>query len=203
MKQKVLAVGAHPDDIEIGCGGTMKKHILDGDTVHYVIATNGEKGGNSIHRVEEAKKAASIMGVESVYFLGLPDGYVSHDCTTVTLLDRLISEFSPTIVYVHSLRDYHQDHSTIARATLSASRNMHNSIFFYEAPSTTHEFIPIAFKDISNTFESKIDCISQFCSQEKKSYVERQAVINLAQFRGKMISTEYAEAFEVVRLIDW
>ena len=199
----ILAVGAHPDDIEIGCGGTIKKHILNGDDVYYVIASNGEVGGNKEERIAEARKAGRLMGVKDIDFLTLPDSFVLHDGKTVQLLDRIMKKRAPSIVYVHSLKDYHQDHSNIAKSTLSASRYMKNSILCYEAPSTTLEFIPIAFNNISETFNSKIECINQFVSQEKKDYVEREAIVNLAKFRGKIINVEYAEAFEVVRLIEW
>jgi len=181
MKKKViLAIGAHPDDIEIGCGGTIKKHVLKGDDVYYVIATNGEKGGDGDERVSEAKKAAQLMGVKGIDFLNIKDTFVTHDGYVVHLLDM-----------------------NIAKSSLSASRNMKNSIFYYEAPSTTLEFTPIAFSGITETFESKMECINQFVSQEKKDYVERQAIVDLSKFRGKMINVEYAEAFEVVRLIEW
>jgi len=206
MEQKsksIIAIGAHPDDIEIGCGGTIRKHVLQGHDVFYIIATNGELGGNNEERNNEAKKAAELMELKNIYFLNLPDTFVSHDGKTVQMLDKIIKEISPSIVYVHSLKDYHQDHSNLAKATLSASRTMKHSILCYEAPSTTLEFIPIAFSDISKTFEFKVKCIHQFVSQEQKNYVEAQAMVNLAKFRGKTINVEYAEAFEVVRLIEW
>jgi len=199
----ILAIGAHPDDIEIGCGGTIKKHVLTGDDVYFIIATSGEKGGNKEERIAEAKKSATLMGIKDIYFLSIPDTYISHNGQTVQLIDNIIKKISPNIIYVHSLKDYHQDHSNIAKSTLSSSRNMKNSIMCYEAPSTTLEFTPNAFKNISATFESKMECINQFVSQEKKDYVERQAIVNLAKFRGKIINVEYAEAFEVLRLIEW
>ena len=202
-KKIVLAIGAHPDDIEIGCGGTVKRHILRGNEVYYVIATNGEMGGEKEKRIAESKKAAKLMGVKKIYFLNIPDTFIRHDGNTVNLLDEIIKKVAPSIIYVHSLNDFHQDHSNIAKSTLSASRTMKNSILCYEAPSTTLEFMPSAFSDISKTFESKVECINQFVSQEKKDYVERQAIVNLAMFRGKVINVEYAEVFEVVRLIGW
>lgn len=203
QNRSILAIGAHPDDIEIGCGGTIKKHLINGDHVSYIIATNGEMGGDDKIRIDEAKRAALLMGVKDIQFLNLQDSFIAHDGNTIKLLDRFIDKLSPSIVYVHSLKDFHQDHSNIAKSILSASRNMKNSIFCYEAPSTSLEFIPNAFIDISETFESKIECINQFASQEQKDYVERQAIVNLAKFRGKVINVEYAEAFEVVRLIEW
>lgn len=204
MERKViLAIGAHPDDIEIGCGGTIKKHILKGNDVFYVIATNGEKGGNGEERINEAKKSAAIMGVKDIEFLGLKDTFISHNGTTIDLLDTVITETCPSLVYVHSLKDYHQDHMNIAKSVLSASRKMKNGILCYEAPSTTLEFTPTAFTNIEKTFETKMACINQFTSQAEKDYTEREAIVNLSKFRGKIINAEYAEAFEVVRLIDW
>ncbi len=203
VKRTILAVGAHPDDIEIGCGGTIKKHILKGDDVYYLIATKGEKGGDPKERVEEARKAAHMMGVKMVDFLDLKDTFVSHNGITVSMIDEVVKKYVPSIIYVHSLKDYHQDHRNIALAVLSASRKMENSIMCYEAPSTTLKFVPNAFSDISETFETKVSCVKEFFSQEERNYVEREAIIDLCKFRGKTINVEYAEAFEVVRLLEW
>lgn len=199
----VLAIGAHPDDIEIGCGGTIKNHVERGDKVYYAIATGGEKGGVKSIRVREAERAADIMGVVDIDFMGLKDTFITHSGNTIELLDEIIQNRKPSVVYVHSLKDYHQDHMNIARSILSASRKMKNSIFSYEAPSTTLEFKPTAFSDISKSFETKMECIQAFVSQEKKNYVEREAIVNLSKYRGKIINVEYAEAFEVLRLIEW
>lgn len=199
----ILAVGAHPDDIELGCGGTIIIHMQKGDDIYYVIATNGEKGGGTEERMIEAERAAKLAGVKDIFFLNLSDTFVSHDGNTVRLLDDVIKKTAPSIIYTHSLKDYHQDHSNIAKSILSASRNMKNSILCFETPSTTFEFKPIAFNNISESFDLKMKCINQFVSQEKKDYVEREAIVNLAKFRGKTIDVEYAEAFEVVRLIEW
>jgi LmbE family N-acetylglucosaminyl deacetylase len=203
MKKKILAIGAHPDDIEIGCGGTIRKHVLNGDDVFYAIATNGERGGKAEERIIEAKTAADLMGIKKIYFLDLEDTFVSHDGKTIHLLDNIIQEVQPSLVYVHSLKDHHQDHRNVAKSTLSASRKMKNSILCYEAPSTTLEFIPTAFSNISETFNFKVSCINKFVSQESREYLEREALVNLSKYRGKIIDTEYAEAFEVVRLIEW
>nr|WP_321497935.1 PIG-L deacetylase family protein [uncultured Methanolobus sp.] len=199
----ILAIGAHPDDIEIGCGGTIKKHIENGDSVYYSIATGGEKGGEKEIRIKEAERAADIMGVEGVEFMDLKDTFISHDGNTIAILDRIMQRIRPSIVYVHSLNDFHQDHINIAKSVLSASRKMKNSIFSYEAPSTTLEFKPTAFSDISKYFEIKMECIQVFASQEKRDYTEREAIVNLCKFRGKIVNVEYAEAFEVLRLIEW
>jgi LmbE family N-acetylglucosaminyl deacetylase len=204
MKNKtILAIGAHPDDIEIGCGGTIKNHVERGDEVYYAIATGGEKGGLKNVRVSEAERAAELMGVIDIDFMNLKDTFIVHDGNTIEVLDSIMQKRKPSVVYVHSLKDYHQDHMNIARSVLSASRKMKNSVFSYEAPSTTLEFKPTAFSDVSKSFETKMECIRVFASQEKKDYTEREAIVNLSKFRGKTINVEYAEAFEVLRLIEW
>jgi len=147
--------------------------------------------------------AANLMGVSNVYFLNLPDTMIMHDGITVSLLDEYIEKIEPEIVYVHSPKDYHQDHSNIAKSTLSSSRKMKNSIFLYETPSTTIEFRPVAYSDISDVFEDKLRCIEVYTSQSSKDYMEKEAIVGLAKVRGQTIGVKYAEAFEVARLFKW
>lgn len=196
---KVLAVGAHPDDIELGCCGTLRRHILKGDEVVFVIASLGERGTEAGTRRAEALKSAELLGVKDVHFLNLPDTMIRHDGETVSKLDRFVHA-DIDVVYVHSPRDYHQDHANIAASVLSASRNWGNSIFFYETPTTTIEFRPALYVDITGVFDKKIECIRQYFSQQGKEYMEEQAIFGLAKYRGYSLRVEYAEAFEVGRL---
>jgi len=201
--RNMLAIGAHPDDIELGCGGTLRKHALNNDKVYYIIASLGEKSGDKDRRRRETMAAAKLMDVNDVYFLNLPDTMIMHDGLTVSLLDKYMGKIKPDIIYVHSPKDYHQDHANIAKSALSASRNMRNSIFLYETPSTTIEFRPVAYSDISDTFEYKLKCIEQYVSQDNKDYMEKEAIIGLAKTRGHTMGVEFAEAFEVARLFRW
>ena len=202
-RRNILAIGAHPDDIELGCGGTLRKHILNGDNVYYIIASLGEKSGDKDKRRGETMAAAKLMEVSDVYFLNLPDTMIMHDGITVSLLDKYMGRLKPDIIYVHSPKDYHQDHANIAKSVLSASRTMKNAILLYETPSTTIEFKPVAFRDISDTFEHKLKCIEQFVSQNEKDYMEKEAIIGLAKTRGHTMGVKYAEAFEVARVFRW
>ena len=201
--RRILAIGAHPDDIELGCGGTLRKHVLNNDEVYYIIASLGEKSGDKDKRRAETMAAAELMGVSDNYFLNLPDTMVMHDGVTVGLLDKYMRKIESEIVYVHSPKDYHQDHANIAKSALSASRNMRNAILLYETPSTTIEFRPVAFSDVSDTFEHKLKCIEQYVSQNEKEYMEKEAIIGLAKTRGHTMGVEFAEAFEVARLFRW
>ncbi|WP_440954689.1 PIG-L deacetylase family protein [Methanosarcina sp. Mfa9] len=196
---KILAVGAHPDDIELGCGGVLRKHTLRGDEVTYIIATYGEQSGDKEKRKSEAIMASTLMGVNKIHFLNLPDTMIRHDGHTVSMLDKYIQD-KYSIVYIHSPKDYHQDHVNISKSVLSASRSMKSSIFFYETPSTTIEFKPTLYIDISNVFDEKLKYIRQFTSQKRKEYMEEQAITGLAQYRGYSLGIKYAEAFEVGRL---
>lgn len=199
QKSKILAVGAHPDDIELGCGGALRKHILRGDEVTCIIASLGEKSGDKEKRRFEALASGNLLEVKEINFLNLPDTMINHDGPTVDLIDQYLQD-DIDIIYVHTPNDYHQDHVNVAKCVLSASRKKKNSIFFYETPSSTIEFKPTLFIDITDVFKDKLNIIRQYTSQKGKSYMEEQAVVGLAQYRGYSIGAKYSEAFEVGRL---
>lgn len=203
MSRNILAIGAHPDDVELGCAGTLRKHVLENENVFIIVASLGEMSGDDNERHKEAMKSAKLIGANEIYFLNLEDTNIKHDGTTVSVLDKYMNEIKPEIVYVHSTKDYHQDHEAISKSTLSASRQMKNSVFLYESPSTTIEFKPTAYNDISAVFKCKLACIEQYISQGEKEYMEGQAIIGLANSRGSVIGVEFAEAFEVARLFKW
>lgn len=203
MNRKILAIGAHPDDIELGCGATLRKHIVQKEEVYFIIASYGEKSGEKETRYREALQSASLIGAKDVIFLGLPDTMMKHDGTTVGKLDEYISKIKPDLIYVHSPKDYHQDHAAISLSTLSASRHMKNGVLFYESPSTTIEFRPTAYNDITEYFESKLESIEVFASQNEKNYMEKISIVGLAKSRGSVLGVKYAEAFEIALLFDW
>lgn len=202
-RRRILAIGAHPDDIELGCGGALRKHVLSGEEVYYVIASLGEKSGDKDSRKTETLAAVELMGVSDIHFLNLPDTMIMHNGITVSLFDECMRKIEPDIVYVHSPKDFHQDHANVAKSVLSASRNMRSSIFLYETPSTTIEFRPVAYNDLGDVFEHKLKCIDQYVSQNSKEYMEKEAIIGLAQVRGRTMGVKFAEAFEVAKLYRW
>lgn len=203
MNRKILAIGAHPDDIELGCGATLIKHVNENDDVFLIIASYGEKGGSKDERVKESIESAKLIGAKDICFLDLPDTLMHHDGITVGKVDQCMSKIKPDIVYVHSPKDYHQDHIAIALSTLSASRHMTNAVFFYESPSTTIEFRPTAYNDVTQYFCYKLKSIEIFKSQKERDYMEKISVIGLAKSRGSILGVKYAEAFEVALLFKW
>jgi len=153
----ILAVGAHPDDIEFGCYGTLALHRRKGDKIFGVIITRGELSGDPEKRYKESREAAKLIGMKLV--LGdFPDGKLKLDSCLITFLDKIIEESKISIVYSHTTHDRHQDHRIVAQACISASRNI-NELYSYETPSVIYPFNPQLFIDVTDFFQTKITAI--------------------------------------------
>lgn len=201
----VIAIGAHPDDIEIGCGGTIKKLSLMEINIIFLIATLGEKCERTKGHLAEMKRkrklesirSANFIGVNKIYFLNLPDTEIKHNGNTVSEIERYIKKYSPLHIFIHTIEDKHQDHKNLALSTISACRRIKTNILHYESPSTAQSFTPTIFSDISETIEYKINAIKYFSSQYDKYYVDPEAIKGLAKYRGYISGFKSAEAFEV------
>lgn len=206
----ILAIGAHPDDIEFGCAGTLAKHIENGDKVHLLVFTLGE-GDESTEpgiRREEAITSSKILGVNSIDFcdFSVYDVYaVKHDL--IHAVEKAIRKARPKRVYSQSPHDTHQVHQVVARCCIIATRYT-KEVFLYELPSTTSSFQPTVFVDISDKMEAKLRCLQAHKSQMKKYYMRPNAVKSLAAYRyfqahlanSKKSTTGYAEAFFLQRM---
>ncbi|MEM2507017.1 MAG: PIG-L deacetylase family protein [Nitrososphaeria archaeon] len=197
---KVLAVGAHPDDIELGAGGTIARHVLEGDDVYFLILTYGEQSGEKEERKKEAIESAKVLKVNSVYFCGIPDTKVTDGIETIMAIENLINEIKPQRVYTQCHKDRHQDHRNTALATYSAARRV-PEILAYESPDSYPNFSPQYYVQIADTIKQKILALKKYRSQQNKRYFEVNAIKGLAQFRGYQIGVPYAEAFEVIRVV--
>ncbi|WP_340817871.1 PIG-L family deacetylase [Methanolobus sp. WCC4] len=208
----VLAVGAHPDDVEIGCGGTVAKHISKGDNVVIVIMiepVSFHYSGKSIRSKDEghteSKNAVDIMGAKLIN-LGFKDKNVPYSQETIEALNRIIDEYNIDIIYTHWYHDTHQDHKRTTESVISAGRYVHNILMYepeYPAGRSYLGFRNQYYVDISNEFNVKMDALK--CH---KSQIERygddflKAVEARAIHRGYEIRTKYAECFEVLRMMD-
>lgn len=198
----VLAIGAHPDDIEIGCGGTLAAHARVGDRVMMVVMTAGEMGGASADiRLKEFANAAKVLGVESTLCLGYPDTRIPRDGTPLTKLDDIVRTFKPDRAYVPFIREIHQDHRETAHLALSACRNI-SQILMYEGPSTYADFVVTYFSDIADTLEQKKQAIACHASQGQKEILKLEAIRSLNRFRGYQSRCDYAEGFAIFRFVD-
>lgn len=202
-RQSVLAVGAHPDDIELGCGGALAKHVAAGDRVTMLVVTRGEEGpGDSQERVREQLRAVEVLGVhELLWGQGFGDCRVSlQEFELVHLIEDAIEKSSTTIVHTHTANDSHQDHRVVSRCTLGAARWV-SSIMTYGGPSAIG-FNPTAFVDISDSLDKKIEALMSHVSQaEASEKVSASWVRSSAEHYGFLCRRTFAEGFEPARLV--
>ncbi len=218
MKQKILAIGTHPDDIEIGCGGTLSILNKRGYETTHVVVTSGEEGSletpksQTIRRREsEAKKSAKILNSSQVFFLREPDGLTTFSKETKIKLISLIRKVQPDIVFTHAKSDHFPDHQVVYQLTKSAllaaagpwypdagkSPHQVKEFYGYEVWNPISEY-QVAF-DVSIAMKQKVEALKAHLSQTSAvDYVG--AIQGLAQYRGAMTLTgKYAEVFELYR----
>jgi LmbE family N-acetylglucosaminyl deacetylase len=199
----VLALGAHPDDIEYGCGGTFLKMVRKGVNLYYMILTKGKYGGDEKIRLREQKEASKILGVKQIFWGGYTDTELPNDRQIISGIDKVIEKTKPDEVYVNYIEDIHQDHRTLASCTLAATRYI-KKVFFYE-DFTSSNFEPNIFVDIGDVLEEKQRLIEVFTSQVSKSYPTNldmvESVKATANFRGFQGKVKYAEGFKSFRFL--
>jgi LmbE family N-acetylglucosaminyl deacetylase len=127
---KVLAIGAHPDDLEYGCAGTLIKHSQRGDEVYMMIVTDGAAGGDPKVRSGEQMEAAKIIGAQDVFFGGYADTEFECHRESIMAIENIVRQVEPDTVYTHFGEDTHQDHRHIARAVVPSARSVPNLLFF-------------------------------------------------------------------------
>lgn len=199
--QVILAIGAHPDDLEIACGGTLAKLVDAGHKVHTLVMSQGGVGGNVGTRRDEARNGADFMGVSDVQVCNLPDtNLAEHTNELVAVIEAKINEVRPSLVLTHSENDHHQDHHAVHLATLRAARR-HSSILCFESPSATRRFNPAIFVDIADYLDVKVHAVQQHKDQSGKPYMGADRVRGVAAFRGSQAKKRFAEGFEPVRLL--
>ena len=199
----ILAIGSHPDDIEIGCGGTLIKYAKRGHKVFLLLITKGEKGGDIGLRYREQLKAADIMGAVDVLWAGFKDTeLLDKGNEMIHTVERYIESIKPSFIFINFYDDTHQDHRAVNRAVLSATRYVKN-VLFYEVP-TTNNFTPQVFVDIAESLDEKIKALEAHESQVMKTNIEDLSIVELARssanFRGIQGRVKYAEAFCPLRL---
>jgi LmbE family N-acetylglucosaminyl deacetylase len=200
---KILAIGAHPDDIEAGCSGTLAKYMQNGHDIYLLVMTEGHMGGEGAIRKREQKKAAKILKPRELIWGGYEDTLLSpHMNRMVHDIEVVLNKIIPDFIFVHYEDDTHQDHRSLAKATISATRYVRN-VLFYEGP-TTQNFSPTIFVDIRETLDAKIAMLLAHHSQVQKTNIEGLAITDIvrstAVFRGIQGRVQFAEAFLPLRL---
>ena len=205
--KKVLVLAPHTDDGELGCGGTVARLLQEGKEVFYVAFSSCE---DSIPKVfhkdslkEEVKKATSVLGIDSGHLI-LKDYKVRRfPEKRQEILEELIllrDEIDPDVVFLPSWHALHQDHKTISEEGLRAFKRC--SCFGYDLPWDLVTFNSIAFVRLDAVhIEKKVRSLQCYKTQLGRSYINPECLRGLARTRGTQIGQDYAEAFEVMRLI--
>lgn len=226
MKVDILAFGAHPDDVELACCGTLMKHIEAGYTVGIIDLTRGELGsrGSGELRLVEAENSRKLMGAVVRENLGLSDGFFTHSKENLLAVAKMIRKYKPKIVLANALEDRHPDHGKGARLVSDAC--FHSGLIKIDIdgldpwrPRAVYHYNqdkylePDFVIDISPYMEKKLECIQAFSSQfftgNEADNSEPSTPISSKNFfeyvkakdrtNARAISVDFAEAFNVGR----
>ena len=218
---RVLAVGAHPDDLEILCGGTLAKYASQGHHVTVAVATNGEVGSPTLpkHEIAEIRKqeaaaAAKIIGAELVW-MNHPDEFLFSNHETRLDFLNVVRRASPDVVLTHAPVDYHPDHratgqilwdirvmTTVPNIVTEAPPCAKIPEIYYFETIAGIDFVPQFYVNISETFELKKQMLA--CHKSQAVWLENQYQLSylefieyVARFRGLQCGATYAECFQV------
>lgn len=201
-RKTVLGIGAHPDDLELGVGGTLA--CLSEAGARVVMAIVSIPNQFEVRRAE-ALCAADILRCDLRFLVPDRPSRVEEfkNYELVGMIDNLILDYSPAAVFTHSLANYHIDHKLVHEACLSSQRLGYFDLFCY-GPTTSRPmnipFTPSAFVDISHKIETKMESINAHASQFRHRGLTTDHCREMDRRHGQMIDVDYAEGFEIVRL---
>lgn len=221
--KNIIVVSAHPDDETLGAGGTILKHVNNGDKVYWLIVTNVfESQGFSKERVEsrheEIKKVEKLLGITNTFFLNYPTMTLSSSSLIkmVPEISEIFTKVEPEVIYTLNRSDAHSDHRIIFDAVMACTKSFRypfiKKILMYECISETEfapalaekAFLPNYFVDITDFLDSKLDIMKVFESELGEHPFPRSLdnIKALAHFRGASVGVKYAEAFQLLKFID-
>lgn len=219
---RVLVVAAHADDEVLGCGGTIAKHVENGDRVELIVMTDGVSSRTDLTNSESAfrtsmlENSCQILGVAQVHQCNFPDNQMDSVplLTIVQAVEDTLAQFTPDIVYTHCAWDLNIDHQLTHRAVMTACRpkptSTINKILTFEVrsgtdwqPASQSQFSPNWFIDITNVWLKKQQALNAYDKEMMPWPHTRsiEAVKALAQSRGAQAGVEMAEAFFLERMV--
>jgi len=197
---KILAFGAHPDDIEIGVGGTLAKASKEKHDVTGIVMTLPK---DTTVRRAESGIAAEALGI-NIKLLNMKFDDLFFSRKLVKKIDDILYEYTPDVVFTHWNGDSHQDHNVLTNGVIAATRLNDCSVYMYEQ-TLPGGIVPDSFNaqmyiDISDTINKKLKGIQAHGSQHRiNGELWLHGIKGRAMFRGSQINTRYAEAFQVVK----
>lgn len=209
---KILVIGAHLDDVELACGGTIAKAIKNSHDVKVLVMSksgytnkDGEVQRSDEVAVKEGIEALETLGITDHVILDFPTKDIPFRSDVINAIDLVISEYNPDIIFTHHPFDTHQAHEGVSKATIAAARRK-NTVFFFEPIQPSGRsyvaFKPELYVDIEETYNLKIESLKKHKSEYNKFGGEDwiEGVSCRCGYRGYEIGKKYAEAFEVLRL---
>lgn len=221
---QILAIGAHPDDLEILCAGTLIRYHQNGHKISMCSVCNGNKGHRTLSsdelakiRLAEAQKSASLIEAEH-FCLNVPDCELFINQESMEKVQRLIRQTRPDVIITHAPNDYMPDHRAASELVFQAS--FHATLPLYPSRFTPHDkvspifymdtlagvdFSPTEYVDISDVLEQKLEMLG--CHKSQREWLDDHDAINMdefvttvARFRGLQCNVKYAEGFRKVEV---
>jgi len=221
MSRRVLVVSAHPDDEVLGVGGTVARHVAEGDSVTVVIVADGAtsryEAGSESGLEAQAAAARQALGVEDLRFLRFPDQRLDREALleVTQRLESVFNDVRPEVVYVHHWGDLNRDHRIVFEATMVAARPVGaaapEDVYAYETPSSSEwaapepsaTFVPTHFVDITATLEAKLRAMAAYATELREPPHPRslESLRTRSAYWGQLVGLSHAEPFQVVRQI--
>jgi len=205
--KNILVLAPHTDDGELGAGGTISKFIENGNIVYYIAFSTADKsvpeGMPTDILKTEVKAATAKLGIKANHLFVLDFEVRKLNYVRQEILEQLIrikKEIKFDLVFMPSLHDIHQDHTTIANEGLRAFKD--TSILGYELIWNNLTFNTTSFVKLKeDNIRKKIEALKEYKSQNGRDYISEEFILSLARTRGVQIGCQFAEAFEVIRWI--
>ncbi len=230
MKLDILAIGAHPDDVELGCGATLAKEIANGKSVGIIDLTRGELGtrGTTETRDEESKNAAHILGVHLRVNMNFADGFFVNDKQHQLEIIKMIRKYQPDIVLCNAINDRHIDHGKGSKLVSDAcflsglikveTKDDDGQLQNQWRPKQVYHYMqwknlePDFVVDVSGFMDKKMESVlaykTQFYdakSEEPETPISSKNFTDSIKYRardlGRLVGVEYAEGFNVERYV--
>jgi LmbE family N-acetylglucosaminyl deacetylase len=194
---RILVIGAHPDDVELGCGATIHRRVAN-DTVRCVTMSNCNPGYPATLLYHP--QAVAYLGVTQQEIHTIPDcAFEQHRQEVLAILEECAAEFRPHAVFVTSPRDDHQDHQTLAREARRAFR--HTTLFYYSAMysqgAVPNYFVEVSLADV----EAKEQALATYANYRDRPYFQPEYLRSVLSYHGGLVGCRFAEGFTVDRLV--
>jgi DNA-binding response OmpR family regulator len=206
---RVLAIGAHPDDVEVGMGGVLAAHRVADDEVTILTLLRGDRPGGAETAWREASASAAIIGARPVFEdlgatdpageQGMPRIGTDH-AALARVIRRVVEEVDPTIVYVHSAKDLREGHRVTHAATMTATEDV-DTVACYQGTSASVAFTPTRFVSVERVVDQKLAMLECFArdDEHRPRYLDAEVAVATAVYWSRFGQGRMSEPFEIVR----